>query len=136
MGARGLLKFLRTHPQARGRFFSLGRTRPDAPGSPKTVIVCDFFAVIIWLLAWFHEAKVKNKDYPPHTYVYGADYDDYSNRIIGFVNAVRFGGAEPVFFVDGPRCSNPEQKKMKLMTWLARQSAMDALTERFRQYCA
>ena len=103
MGARGLLKFLRTHPQARGRFFSLGRMRVDASGSEwaaKTVIVCDFFAVIFWLLAWFHEAKVKNKDYPPHTYIYGADYEDYSNRIIGFVNAVRHGGAEPIFFVD------------------------------------
>ena len=139
MGARGLLKFLRTHPQARGRFFSLGRVRSaDAPppGSSKTVIVCDFFAVIIWLLGWFHEAKVKHKDYPQHSYVYGADYDDYSERIIGFVNAVRFGGAEPLFFVDGPRCSNAEQRELKLRTWQARQWAVEALIERFRQYCA
>lgn len=140
MGARGLLKFLRTNPQARGRFFSLGRIRStDATGAPsncKTVVVCDFFAVVIRILEWFHEAKVKNKDYTPHSYVYGADYDDYSNRIIGFVNAVRFGGAEPVFFVDGPKCSNAGQRKLKLHTWQARQCATDALIERFRQYCA
>ena len=139
MGARGLLKFLRTNPQSRGRFFSLSRLRVNASGSEaekQAVIVCDFFAVVFWLLGWFHEAKVKSKDYPQHTYVYGADYDDYSDRIVSFVKALRYGGAEPVFFVDGPKGCTQEQLQLKLMTWLTRQSHTDSLIDRFGKYCA
>lgn len=118
MGVRGLLKFLKHHPQARERV-SLG-SRAEAIKcrirgvTPK--LLCDFFSIIFWLLKEFHDAKVKRGDYQRYSYLYGGDVVEYEKRVAAFVRALRYVGIEPVFYVDGIKGSHMKGFNAKLKT--------------------
>lgn len=135
MGARGLLNYLRTHRDARSRSFSLASRADDIKGGGKAVIVCDFISVIMWLLGWFHEGMVKGRFFSLYSYIYGADFEEYTKRILGFVEALEHIKVHPVFFVDGPRGSTRSDMEAKLQTWLTRQSAKESACSQVVKFC-
>ena len=76
MGVRGLLKYIRMHPES------------------------DFLGILFWLLKLFHECKVKCKEYSQYSSFYGGDLNEYEARILQFVRALRYLNIEPIFFLD------------------------------------
>ena len=137
MGVRGLLKFLRTHEESRRRNISLKQTgeRLRQEGEVNVTLVCDFLAVVYWLLGTYHEVMVKNDLYSNYSYMYGGDFNDYTNRILDFVKALRYIGIEPVFFVDGPRGSTFKDLEFKLNTWRGREGGRFELVRYYSEFC-
>ena len=88
----------------------------------RVILVCDLIAVFYWLIKLLHKAKVTCKDYSPYTCIYGGNFKDYKERILGFVEALRFINVyiEPGFFWDGPS-DGPQGSSFdyehKLDTW-------------------
>lgn len=102
MGVRGLLKYIRTHPETRRRM-SLAATAEKVIqrcGNRRAELICDFLNILYWLLQLFHECKVKSKDYSQYSSFYGGDLNDYVARILQFVKALRYLKIEPIFFLD------------------------------------
>ena len=111
MGIRGLLKYIRSDHST----IKLDPIRLFKRGE-RLVLVCDLIAVFYWLIALLHKAKVTCKDYSQYTCIYGGSFKDYRERILEFVEALRFINVEPVFFWDGPQGSGFDYKH-KLDTW-------------------
>ena len=102
MGVRGLLKYIRTHPDTRQRV-SLATTAEKVIqkcGKRRAELICDFLNIVFWLLQLFHECKVKSKEYSPYSSFYGGDLNDYAERFLQFVKALRYLNIEPIFFLD------------------------------------
>ena len=137
MGVRGLLKFLRTHEESRRRNISLKQTgeRLRQQGEVNAILVCDFLSVIRWLLETYHEVMVKNDLYSNYSYIYGGDVNDYTNRVLDFVKALRYIGIEPIFFVDGPRGSNYKDLEFKLNTWMKKDTRRLESLDYVTEYC-
>jgi len=89
MGVRGLLKFLRCNPKSRSHNISLRQE-----GKVNVTLVCDFLSVIYWLLETYHEVMVKKGLYSENSYIYGGDFNDYTDRVLDFVKALRYIGVE------------------------------------------
>ena len=125
MGVRGLLKYLRMHPEARVRNVSLyhkGSQIMAKTGVPAQLL-CDFFAVLYWLLGLLHETKVKKNEYSKYSYMYGGNMNDYAKRVVGFIKALQHIGIEPVFFIDGARGTEKDGFSAKLRTHIKRHLA-------------
>ena len=122
MGVRGLLTYLKKHPEGRCRSVSLyvvARKIKDETGkTPK--LICDFLNIFFWLMSEFHEAKVKCKDYQTYSCLYGGDLNEYAERFIAFVRVLRRVGVDPIFFLDGERGSDLEGFMAKLETYRKR----------------
>ena len=122
MGVRGLLTYLKKHPEGRCRSVSLytvARKMKDETGkTPK--LICDFLNIFFWLMSEFHEAKVKCKDYQTYSCLYGGDINEYAERFIAFVRILRRVGVDPIFFLDGERGSDLEGFMAKLETYQKR----------------
>ena len=118
MGVRGLLTYLKKHPEGRCRSVHLSavarEARCKAGKTPK--LLCDFTNVFVWISSEFHEAKVKCKDYQNYSYIYGGNLVDYEKRFIAFVRALRHNEVDPVFFVDGKKGSDLRGFLAKLET--------------------
>ena len=112
MGIRGLLKYIRSDHST----IKLDAVMLFKRGDEKLILVCDLIAVFYWLIALLHKAKVNCKDYSPYTCIYGGNFKDYKERILEFVEALRFINVEPVFFWDGPQGSSFDYEH-KLDTW-------------------
>ena len=105
MGVRGLLTYLKKHPEvwrhAQGYSQSLSTIAKERPK-----ILCDFLNIFYWLLTEFHEAKVKCGDYQTHSSIYGGNLIEYQERFMDFVQVLKHVGVDPIFFVDGDKGSN------------------------------
>ena len=118
MGVRGLLKYIRNFSTVRPESLVLStetKRKCCEDGSPppeKAVILCDFIAIVYWLMELVHKAKSSEK----YIALYGADFKEYSSRLKRFVELLRHIDIEPVFFWDGPRGSGGNYE-MKLSTW-------------------
>uniref|UniRef100_A0A1X7T2C1 Uncharacterized protein n=1 Tax=Amphimedon queenslandica TaxID=400682 RepID=A0A1X7T2C1_AMPQE len=126
MGVKGLLKYIRNcdtgvKPDPLVLSTETKRKSRD-PTAAKAILVCDFIAIVFWLLDIVHDAKKKSSGI--YIALYGADFKEYTSRLIRFVEMLRHIDIEPVFFWDGPRGSGKEYK-MKLSTWEKR--AKDSL---------
>ena len=119
-----LLHFLTTSKLAMSHDRSLSLIKWARSRKGDAVIVCDFVSVVLWLLGSFHKAKVDSKKYPWHSYVYGGDFDEYAERLLGFVKAMKHLKVEPVFFVDGPNESKMGKRKKR-----------EELATRYVKYC-
>ena len=138
MGVRGLLKFIRTHGESRRRNISLRQTGERLRrelGQVNVILVCDFLSVIHWLLETYHEVMVKRGLYSDHSYIYGGDFNNYTNRVLDFVKALRYIGIEPIFFVDGPRGSNYKDLEFKLNTWMKKDTERLKSLDYVTKYC-
>ena len=138
MGVRGLLKFLRTHKESRRRNISLRQTGERLRlelGQVNVILVCDFLSVLYWLLKTYHEVMVKNDLYSNYSYIYGGDFNNYTNRVLDFVKALRYIGIEPVFFVDGPRGSTFKDLRFKLNTWKRKEMGRFGLVDYYSKFC-
>ena len=118
MGVKGLLKYIRNcptgvKPEPLVLSTETKRKSSDDPTAAKAILVCDFIAIVFWLLDLVHDAKKSSERYIA---LYGADFKEYTSRLIRFVEMLRHIDIEPVFFWDGPRGSGKEYK-MKLSTW-------------------
>ena len=117
MGVKGLLKYIRNCSTVRPKSLVLStetrRKSRDDPTAAKAILVCDFIAIVFWLLDLVHDAKKSSERYIA---LYGADFKEYTSRLIRFVEMLRHIDIEPVFFWDGPRGSGKEYE-MKLSTW-------------------
>ena len=121
MGIRGLLTYLKKHPEGRHRVYlhTVAREVKDETGkTPK--LICDFLNIFFWLMSEFHEAKVKRGDYQTYSCMYGGDLNEYAERFIAFVRVLRRVGVDPVFFVDGDRGSDMAGFVAKLETYKKR----------------
>ena len=130
MGVRGLLKYLRTHPEARVLNVSLYHKGSQimAKTRVRAQILCDFTAVLYWLLELLHETKVKKNEYSKYSYMYGGNMNEYTERVVGFIKALRHIGIEPVFFIDGARGAEKDGFYAKLATYIKRHvSKMDTV---------
>ena len=112
MGIRGLLKYIRSDLST----VKLDSVMLFKRGDEKQILVCDLVAVFYWLIAALHNAKVTCKDYSQYTCIYGGNFRDYKERLLEFVQALRFINVEPVFFWDGPQGSGFDYKH-KVDTW-------------------
>uniref|UniRef100_A0A1X7UD54 Asteroid domain-containing protein n=1 Tax=Amphimedon queenslandica TaxID=400682 RepID=A0A1X7UD54_AMPQE len=125
MGVKGLLKYIRNcHTGVRPEPLVLStetKRKSRDPTAEKAILVCDFIAIVFWLLDIVHDAKKSSERYIA---LYGADFKEYTSRLIRFVEMLRHIDIEPVFFWDGPRGSGKEYE-MKLSTWEKR--AKDSL---------
>uniref|UniRef100_A0A1X7UCL7 Asteroid domain-containing protein n=1 Tax=Amphimedon queenslandica TaxID=400682 RepID=A0A1X7UCL7_AMPQE len=125
MGVKGLLKYIRNCPTGvRPEPLVLStetKRKSRDPTAAKAILVCDFIAIVFWLLDIVHDAKKSSERYIA---LYGADFKEYTSRLIRFVEMLRHIDIEPVFFWDGPRGSGKEYE-MKLSTWEKR--ARDSL---------
>ena len=125
MGVKGLLKYIRNcHTGVRPESLVLStetKRKSRDPTADKAILVCDFIAIVFWLLDIVHDAKKSSERYIA---LYGADFKEYTSRLIRFVEMLRHIDIEPVFFWDGPRGSGKEYE-MKLSTWEKR--AKDSL---------
>ena len=75
---------------------TVARKIKDETGkTPK--LICDFLNIFFWLMSEFHEAKVKCKDYQTYSCLYGGDLNEYADRFIAFVRALRRVGVDPIF---------------------------------------
>ena len=122
MGVRGLLTYLKKHPEGRCRSVSLydvARRIKDQTGKPPKLI-CDFLNIFFWLMSEFHEAKVKCRDYQTYSCLYGGDLNEYAERFLAFVRVLRRVGVDPIFFLDGERGSDLEGFMAKLETYQKR----------------
>lgn len=137
MGVRGLLKYLRTHREARSPSTSLRSVASDiaTKSGKRTVLVCDFMAVVYWLMELFHDAMVKTQQYSKYSAIYGGDYNEYTKTILSFVKALRYIGLEPIFFVDGPRGASELDFRMKKNTWKERQRELLKTFEKYAEIC-
>ncbi|XP_019854966.1 PREDICTED: uncharacterized protein LOC109583897 isoform X2 [Amphimedon queenslandica] len=117
MGVKGLLKYIRNCPTGvRPEPLVLStetKRKSRDPTAAKAILVCDFIAIVFWLLDIVHDAKKSSERYIA---LYGADFKEYTSRLIRFVEMLRHIDIEPVFFCDGPRGSGKEYE-MKLSTW-------------------
>ena len=118
MGVRGLLKYIRNCSTVRPESLVLStetkrKSRDDPTAAKSSILVCDFIAIVYWLLDIVHDAKKSSERYIA---LYGADFKEYTSRLIRLVEMLRHIDIEPVFFWDGPRGSGKEYK-MKLSTW-------------------
>ena len=118
MGVKGLLKYIRNcptgvKPEPLVLSTETKRKSRDDPTAAKAILVCDFIAIVFWLLDIVHDAKKSSERYIA---LYGADFKEYTSRLIRFVEMLRHIDIEPVFFWDGPRGSGKEYE-MKLSTW-------------------
>ena len=119
MGVYGLLTYLKLHPHARERRLNLrdiARAIAEKTRGEKAKLLCDFFAILFWLLSEFHEAKVKCGDYTRFSYLYGGDIAEYCERFLAFVKALRHLEIEPEFYIDGARGSDKKGFKAKYQT--------------------
>jgi 5'-3' exonuclease len=99
--------------------YTAARKIKDETGkTPK--LICDFLNIFYWLMSEFHEAKVKCKDYQTYSGLYGGDLNEYAERFIAFVRALRQVGVDPIFFLDGERGSDLEGFNAKLETYKKR----------------
>ena len=122
MGVRGLLTYLKRHPDARGPHrinlrdladrIKLKESRNTGGGEPK--LLCDFHNVLFWLLGEFHKAKVKCGHYTRYSYIYGGDITEYSERFLAFVEALKYVGIESEFYVDGKKGTEIRRFRAKL----------------------
>ena len=112
MGIRGLLKYIRSDLST----VKLESVMLFKRSDEKQILVCDLVAVFYWLIALLHNAKVTCKDYSQYTCIYGGNFKDYKERLLEFVQALRFINVEPVFFWDGPQGSGLDYKH-KVETW-------------------
>ncbi|XP_019854964.1 PREDICTED: uncharacterized protein LOC109583896 [Amphimedon queenslandica] len=117
MGVKGLLKYIRSYstgvkPEPLVLSTETKRKSRD-PTAAKAILVCDFIAIVFWLLDIVHDAKKSSERYIA---LYGADFKEYTSRLIRFVEMLRHIDIEPVFFWDGPRGSG-NAYRMKLSTW-------------------
>ena len=102
MGVRGLLKYIRTHPETRERV-SLAVTAErviQRSRNRRAELICDFLGILFWLFKLFHECKVKSKEYSQYSAFYGGDLNEYEARFLQFVKALRYLNIEPIFFLD------------------------------------
>ena len=119
MGIRGLLKFIRNYSEVRPGALVLStetKRKCSKDGSPppeKAILVCDFIAIVFWILDLVYDAKKPSEKYIA---LYGADFKEYSSRLKRFVELLRHIDIEPVFLWDAPRGSGNEYM-MKLPTW-------------------
>ena len=112
MGVRGLLKYIRSdHSTIQLDLIMLFKRRDET-----VLLACDLIAVFYWLIGLFHKAKVSCKDYSPYSAIYGGNFKDYKERVLEFVQALRFINVEPVFFWDGPHGSSYDYEH-KLESW-------------------
>ena len=121
MGVRGLLTYLKKHPKGRYSMslYTVARKIKHETGkTPK--LICDFLNIFFWLMSEFHEAKVKCKDYQTYSCLYGGDLNEYADRFIAFIHALRRVGVDPIFFLDGERGSDLEGFMAKLETYQKR----------------
>ena len=115
MGVRGLLKYIRSSKST----IKLDSVRLFKRGDEKLFLVCDLIAVFYWLIELLHNAKVSAQEYSKYSCIYGGDFNDYRERVLEFVEALRFVNVEPIFFRDGPHGSEYDYA-MKLDTWKER----------------
>ncbi len=95
MGIRGLWKYLRTNGV---NLKSVYLSRH----SSKKILVCDMMAVLYWLIESLHKAKVKSGEYSIYTAIHGGDFNNFRERILGFIEALRHIDITPIFFLDPP----------------------------------
>jgi len=112
MGVRGLLKYIRSDKST----IKLHSVRLFKRGDEKLFLVCDLIAVFYWLIELLHNAKVTAQEYSKYSCIYGGNFNDYRERVLEFVDALRFINVEPIFFRDGPHGSEYDYA-MKLHTW-------------------
>ena len=137
MGVRGLLKYLRTHREARSPSTSLKSVASNitTKSGKRAVLICDFMAVLYWLMKLLDDAMIRSQQYSKYIAIYGGDYNEYTKTILSFVKALRYIGLEPIFFVDGPRGSSDVDFRMKEMTWKERQRELLKTIEKYAEIC-
>jgi len=130
MGIRGLLKYIRSDKST----IKLDSVRLFKRGDKKLFLVCDLIAVFYWLIELLHNAKVTTQEYSKYSCIYGGNFNDYRERVLEFVDALRFVNVEPIFFRDGPHGSDYDYT-MKLHTWEERTRKTLAKVKRNAEIC-
>lgn len=116
MGVKGLLSYILEEDIAERVELSLLVRKIYYETGQKPKLLCDFFNLQQWF--WTPPARLlwSVGDYPLYAGMCGPDFHLVTERAQSFVKALRFIGAEPVFFVDAPQgCDDHFEGKLDVL---------------------
>uniref|UniRef100_A0A1X7UDX3 XPG-I domain-containing protein n=1 Tax=Amphimedon queenslandica TaxID=400682 RepID=A0A1X7UDX3_AMPQE len=115
---KGLFKYIRNCPtgvRPEPLILSTETKRKSRdPTAAKAILVCDFIAIVFWLLDIVHDAKSPRRDILHCMVLISRNTPQGSSDL--WKCCVTLTSVEPVFFWDGPRGSD-NAYRMKLSTW-------------------
>ena len=135
MGVEGLLKYILKTPSTREKVklkdFAAAHLKKTGK-HPE--ILCDFTAVVSWLLSSYDYALIETDSVSPYCLLYGGLLEQYSSRVLSFVRVMESHGLKVVFFIEGSPVSESNMSAL-YDTYVAQSSQKQLECAKILQIC-